>query len=126
MVMAVPALAAFCTPASSTMMARAAPKEAPWETPRVEAEARGLCSTFCITHPERARAAPTTTAVTDRGSRTRKRMASVLAVPRPSRVSSTCPRVMPEEPVVRAKRSRATKMASSTSSMQYLRRRKRS
>ena len=124
--MAVPALAAFCTPASSTMMARAAPKEAPWETPRVEAEARGLWSTFCITHPERARAAPTTTAVAVRGSRTRKRMASCCSVPRPSSVPTTCPRLMPEEPVVRAKRTAAARIASSARSSRYLRRRKRS
>ena len=42
-------------PPPNTIMPRAAPKAAPWETPRVEAEARGLRSTHCITAPEAAR-----------------------------------------------------------------------
>ena len=126
MVMAVPALATFWTPASRTMMARAAPKAAPWLTPRVEAEARGLCSTFCITQPDRARAAPTTEAVTTRGSRTRKTMVSHWSVPCPKNVASTCPSDSPEEPVVREKSTSSTRITSSTARVSHFRRRNRS
>lgn len=89
MVTAVPALAAFWAPASRAMMARAAPKAAPWDTPSVEAAASGLRRTFCITQPDNARAAPTTIATVMRGRRTWNTMARLWAVPPPARVSAS-------------------------------------
>jgi len=44
-------------------MARAAPKAAAAETPRVNGLASGLSSTVCISAPARASAAPTSTAI---------------------------------------------------------------
>ncbi len=68
-------------PAPRTTMAKAAPKEAPWETPRVEAEASGLRRTHCMETPARARAMPTTIAVTVRGIRTVQTIMLALFVP---------------------------------------------
>ena len=56
-------------PPPKTMMPSAAPKAAPCETPSVEAEARGLRSTHCITAPDEASSAPMTIAARARGRR---------------------------------------------------------
>ena len=125
MVTAVPALAAFWAPASRAMMANAAPKAAPWDTPRVEAEASGLRRTFCITQPDSARAAPTTIATAMRGRRTWNTMARLWAVPPPVRVSASSARDSPAEPLVRDSRASAARTASSASVTRRLRRRKR-
>ena len=66
-------------------MPPAAPKAAPCETPRVEAEASGLCSTHCITAPDMASAAPTSIAATARGKRMPKSTVFAVALPRPVR-----------------------------------------
>ena len=50
-------------------MAKAAPKVAPWETPNVDAEARGLCRIACKIHPDRPKPAPAMIAVQIRGIR---------------------------------------------------------
>lgn len=69
-----PELEAVCTPAPKKTMAAAAPKEAPWDTPKVEAEASGLRSTLCMTQPDMARANPTPVPTAMRGMRTFQRM----------------------------------------------------
>ena len=58
----------YMLPAPETAITTAAPKDAPWETPSVEAEARGFRRTFCITAPHMASEAPTEAAVARRGS----------------------------------------------------------
>ena len=72
-------------PPPNTIMPRAAPKAAPWETPRVEAEARGLRSTHCITAPEAARIAPISMAASTRGSRMFRMAVTCLASPPPKK-----------------------------------------
>ena len=57
------------TPPPNTIMPNAAPKAAPCDTPSVDAEARGLRSTHCITAPEAASVAPTNIAARTRGRR---------------------------------------------------------
>ena len=59
-------------PAPSTMMAKAAPKPAPWEMPRVEAEAKGLRSTDWSTQPAAPSPAPPSRAVQIRGRRSER------------------------------------------------------
>jgi hypothetical protein len=54
--------------AGRTIMARQAPKAAPWDKPKVNDEARGLASTFCRTAPFKARIPPTARAERIRGS----------------------------------------------------------
>lgn len=95
-------------PAPKQIIATAAPKDAPWETPRVEAEANGLRRTFCITHPDMARAAPTTTAAAMRGIRTFQMMVRVSRLPYPTRAPRICPKLRPAEPAARdARQARA-------------------
>ena len=72
-------------------MAKAAPKLAPWDTPRVEAEARGLRRMAWSTHPETPRPAPAMRAVQIRGRRlprTTRLMFSSWARPKRPRSSS--------------------------------------
>ena len=58
-----------CSPAPSTMMAKAAPNPAPWEIPKVLEEARGLRSTDWSTTPATPSPAPPRMAVQMRGRR---------------------------------------------------------
>ena len=77
-------------PRFSTMMAKAAPKLAPWDTPRVEAEARGLRSTAWNTQPVTPNPAPETMAVQIRGRRlfrTTRLIFSSAAFPNTPRIS---------------------------------------
>ena len=76
--------------------------------------------------PERARAAPTATAVITRGSRTRKTMASVWVVPLPRTVSRTWLTVIPEEPLAAANSIRVASTESRIKSARRFLRRKRS
>lgn len=80
------------------MIATVAPKEAPCDTPSVDAEASGLRSTLCMTQPVSARATPATIEVTMRGRRTFHTMALVLQVPLPTRVYNTSLIVSPDDP----------------------------
>lgn len=58
-----PAVIEACTfPAPRTIIAKEAPKAAPWEIPRVKGEARGLRRTVCIIAPVRPSPAPATIA----------------------------------------------------------------
>ena len=63
MVTAEAAAADPCTPAPNTIIAKAAPKADPCETPSVEEDARGFLKTLCITAPAIARADPIIVAV---------------------------------------------------------------
>ena len=81
--MAKSAAPVFTTPPPNTIMPTAAPKAAPCETPSVEAEASGLCSTHCITAPDMASAAPTSIAAAARGKRMPKSTVFAVASPRP-------------------------------------------
>jgi hypothetical protein len=51
-----------------TIMARQAPKAAPWEIPKVKEEARGLTKTFCRTAPFKDNIPPTARAEMSLGS----------------------------------------------------------
>ena len=93
-----PELPAVDTPASKKTMAKAAPNAAPCETPSVEDEARGLRSTFCMTHPARLKAAPTTTAAVSLGRRIEKRIVRVAESAFPVSVASKSLNVTPVAP----------------------------
>jgi len=77
----------------SETIARAAPKAAPWETPRVNGEASGLRITFCITAPAIPREAPATTAATARG----RRMFPMMWAVTPSALPASAARTSPGE-----------------------------
>lgn len=49
-------------------MEKAAPKDAPWVTPKVEEDAKGFLNRFCIITPDKERAAPTRAPVIIRGN----------------------------------------------------------
>ena len=93
-----PEVVTLSTPAPRAMMANAAPKAAPCDTPTVEAEAIGLRSTLCITQPTMASPKPATMAVQTRGPRRLKTMTFSCVLPPPASVRSTAPMGMPEEP----------------------------
>ena len=78
-------------PICSTMIAKAAPKLAPWDTPRVEAEARGLRRMAWSTQPEIPRPPPAMRAVQMRGRRLLRTIRLILsseALPNTARTSS--------------------------------------
>ena len=58
------------------MTAKAAPKAAAWEIPRVNGEPKGLRSTDCMTAPERDSPAPATIAASTWGRRMFQTMSS--------------------------------------------------
>ena len=100
------------TPPPKTMIPTAAPKAAPWLTPSVEALARGLLSTHCMTAPDMPSAEPTSMAATVRGRRFSKSATRERLSPPPNRVEMTSQGVSLMEPVPA---DITTAMASSTS-----------
>src|SRR5699024_10223497 len=67
-------------PAFRPIIANAAPKLAPCDTPRVDADARGLSRIACKTHPTTPSPAPATSAVQIRGSRTLRTTTLILGL----------------------------------------------
>ena len=86
------------TPPPKTMMPTAAPKAAPCDTPSVEAEARGLCSTHCMTAPEDASIAPTSIAAVTLGSLIPHMTVFCCASPAPKMVFNISQAEMDMEP----------------------------
>ena len=103
-----PAVLADMSPPPRAMMAKAAPNAAPWDTPMVEAEARGLRRIPCMTQPTMPRPNPATMAVTARGRRRFKTMMFSFCPPWPKRVASTRSRGTVEEPKAMANRNTST------------------
>ena len=103
-------------------MANAAPKEAPWETPRVEAEASGLRSTFCMIQPAKANAIPTMMPVTIRGIRMFQMIALVCAVPFPSNAVTISEIVRPDDPTEIETTTQVQRIATRTNNTSHLRR----
>ena len=109
--MAVAAESELITPPPKTMIPKAAPKAAPWDTPNVEADASGFCSTHCMTAPATARVAPTSTAAITRGSLMFITMVRVWGSPLPSRVLIIAARGTSREPALMAKKAITMVMA---------------
>ena len=81
----------FTIPAENTTMPTAAPNAAPCDTPSVDADAKGLRSTHCITAPEPASIAPANSPANTLGNRIPIRIVSLCVLPFPINVSSTSP-----------------------------------
>ena len=113
-----PELPAVDTPASKKTMAKAAPNAAPCETPKVDDEARGLRSTFCMTHPARLNVAPTTTAAVSLGKRIEKRIVRVAASALSVSVVSRSLNVTPVAPEQSDNRTAAISTSASQTSRQ--------
>lgn len=86
-------------PALKTIIADAAPKAAPCDTPSVEDEASGLRKILCITQPVTDNPMPATIAVTMRGKRILNTIISVFGEPRPHKLKRTCVIVNLDEPL---------------------------
>ena len=83
---------------TTTMMARLAPNEAPWEIPTVDAEARGFSSTLWRTAPAKASPEPATRAHTTRGSLIERTAATSVDWPWPNSAAMISPMPMPDAP----------------------------
>ena len=81
-------------------MAKAAPKAAPWETPVVKGEARGLRRMSCITAPATPSPAPARIAPTIRGNRMDQSTCWKGAPSRRSNASTKAFKLMSNEPTV--------------------------
>ena len=87
----------LCRPAPRQMMATGA-KGRSWETPRVDDEASGFRSTFCMTHPTAASPMPPATAVTTRGRRKFHTTVLDCRVPLPNRANIVSVIDSPDDP----------------------------
>lgn len=95
-----PHLSRFCIPAPKTIIAKDVPNAAPWEIPRVDAEASGLRKMLCIAQPTVARPIPATIAVTILGIRILNTTVDACLLPCQISVMITSFRESPAEPAL--------------------------
>ena len=94
-------------PAPRNTIATAAPNDAPWETPSVDADASGFLRTFCIMHPHIERAVPTAMAAAIRGSLTFHNIEFICLEPCPDTVFRTSIAEISAEPAISETRQEA-------------------
>ena len=110
-----------CIPAPRHIIPMVAPNEAPCDTPSVEAEARGLRRTLCITLPDIASSIPTSTAVTILGILILNTIELVIASPLPRKQENIRESVSPDEPEQRENNPTARHIKNTRRIMYFLR-----